>query len=70
MSTQSSRSRRDFLQKLTSAVSGTAAIAATSGLVQAAPVDADKPETKEEKPASKGYQRTEHVDTYYHLADF
>ncbi len=70
MSTQSSRSRRDFLQKLTSVVSGTAAIAASSGLVQAAPVDADKLEKHEEKPASKGYQRTEHVDTYYHLADF
>jgi len=68
MSTQSSRSRRDFLQKLTSVVGGTTAIAATSGLVHAAPIE--KPEKVEEKPVSKGYQRTEHVDTYYHLADF
>lgn len=68
MSTQSSRSRRDFLQKLTAVVGGTSAIAATSGLVQAAP--SEKPESVVEKPASKGYQRTQHVDTYYHLADF
>jgi len=69
MSTQSSRSRRDFLQKFTSVVGGTAAIAATSNMVQAAPV-AKQSDKVEEKPASKGYQRTEHVDTYYHLADF
>ncbi|WP_438970945.1 twin-arginine translocation signal domain-containing protein [Methylophaga sp.] len=68
MSTQSSRSRRDFLQKITSVVGGGAAIAATSGLVQASPIE--KPVKREEKPVSKGYQRTEHVDTYYHLADF
>jgi hypothetical protein len=68
MSTQSSRSRRDFLQKLTSVAGGTAALAATAGVVQAAPVE--KNEKVEEAPASKGYQRTEHVDTYYHLADF
>ncbi|KGM07227.1 hypothetical protein LP43_0837 [Methylophaga thiooxydans] len=68
MSTQSSRSRRDFLQKLTSVVGGTTAIVATSGMVQAAP--SETPESIEEKPASKGYQRTKHVDTYYHLAEF
>lgn len=68
MSTRHSRSRRDFLSKLTSAVGGGAALAATSGMVQAAPQTEEKPVT--DKPASKGYQRTEHVDTYYHLADF
>lgn len=69
MSTQSSRSRRDFLQKFTSVVGGTTAMAATAGMVHAAPV-AKQPEKVEEKPVAKGYQRTEHVDTYYHLADF
>jgi hypothetical protein len=69
MSTQHSRSRRDFLSKLSSAVGGSAALAATSGMVQAAPVE--QPEKQvDDKPCSKGYQRTEHVDTYYRLADF
>jgi hypothetical protein len=38
-------------------------------MVQAAPVE--QPEKQvDDKPCSKGYQRTEHVDTYYRLADF
>jgi hypothetical protein len=50
-------------------VGGGAAIAATSGISHAAPVEqADS--KQDEKPVSKGYQRTEHVDTYYRLADF
>jgi hypothetical protein len=69
MSTQHSRSRRDFLSKLSSAVGGGVAVAATSGMVQAGPVESSE-KTIDEKPASKGYQRTEHVDTYYRLADF
>jgi hypothetical protein len=69
MSKEYSRSRREFIAKLTSAVGGGAAMAATSGMVQAAPVE--QPEKQvDDKPASKGYQRTEHVDTYYRLADF
>jgi hypothetical protein len=69
MSTQHSRSRRDFLSTLSSAVGGGAALAATSGLVQASPTE--QPEEKvDDKPVSKGYQRTEHIDTYYRLADF
>lgn len=68
MSSQHSRSRRDFISKLTAVVSGGAALAATSGVVQAAPQTETQAVT--EKPASKGYQRTEHVDTYYRLADF
>jgi len=68
MSSQHSRSRRDFISKLTAAVSSGAALAATSGVVQAAPQSKSEPVV--EKPASKGYQRTQHVDTYYHLADF
>jgi len=61
--------RREFLGKLTATITGTATLAATSSFVQAAPI-----ETPQEKPSnvkkSNGYQRTEHVDTYYHLADF
>lgn len=68
MSTQHSRSRRDFLSKLTSVAGGGAALAATSGMVQAAPEKKEMP--AKETPVSKGYQHTEHVDTYYRLADF
>lgn len=68
MSTQHSRSRRDFISKLTSVVGGGAALAATSGVVQAAPEQQETP--AKEPPVSKGYQHTEHVETYYRLADF
>ncbi|NOQ81608.1 MAG: Tat pathway signal protein [Methylophaga sp.] len=61
--------RREFLGKLTATITGTAALAATSSLVQAAPIETPKVELSDERQ-SKGYQRTEHVDTYYHLADF
>ncbi len=70
MSMQNSRSRRDFLVKLTSAVGGGAALAASSGMVQAAPTTSPpETETKPDSP-KKGYQHTEHVETYYRLADF
>lgn len=68
MSTQHSDARRQFLHKLTAAVGGTATLAASS-MVQAAPVTPPKTE-QTPAPASKGYQQTEHVDTYYQLADF
>jgi len=61
--------RREVLGKLAATITGTAALAATSSLVQAAPVETAKAELSEEIK-SKGYQRTEHIDTYYHLADF
>jgi Rieske Fe-S protein len=70
MSTQDSRSRRDFLFKLTSAVGGGVAIAASSGVVQAkSPPPSSDVEAKP-APTQKGYQHTEHVETYYRLADF
>lgn len=70
MSTQDSRSRRDFLVKLTSAVGGGAVLAASPGMVQASPAKTEpKPDT-ESAPVQKGYQHTEHVETYYRLADF
>lgn len=68
MNSQHSRSRRDFISKFTAVVSGGAVLTAASGMVQAAPEPEAPPVA--EKPASKGYQRTEHVDTYYRLADF
>ncbi|MDC9724992.1 MAG: Tat pathway signal protein [Gammaproteobacteria bacterium] len=61
--------RREFLGKLTATITGTAALAATSSLVQSAPTETPKVELAD-KSKDKGYQRTEHVDTYYHLADF
>lgn len=62
--------RRDFLTKLTTAVSGTATLAIVPSLVQAAPTPSVESSKKLDTPKAKGYQRTEHVDTYYHLADF
>jgi len=61
--------RREFLGKLTATIAGTATLAATSSLVQSAPTEVAKVELSDEHQ-SKGYQRTEHIDTYYHLADF
>jgi len=60
--------RREFLGKLTATITGTAVIAASS-LVQAAPIETPTVEKSNENK-SQGYQRTEHIDTYYHLADF
>lgn len=62
--------RREFLTKLTTAVSGTATLAIIPSLVQAAPTSIVESTKKIEPPQAKGYQRTEHVDTYYRLADF
>ncbi|PCJ30472.1 MAG: Tat pathway signal protein [Gammaproteobacteria bacterium] len=73
MATPSAPDRRAFLSRVTTTVTGTIALAATASVVNATPV-IDIPvvvEKKEPLPAvQKGYQRTEHVDTYYHLADF
>jgi hypothetical protein len=62
--------RREFLTKLTTAVSGTATLAIVPSLVQATPTSRAEPITKIDTLKAKGYQRTEHVSTYYHLADF
>ncbi len=61
--------RREFLGKLTATIAGTATLAVTSSLVQATPVEVPTEKLSNESK-SKGYQRTEHVDTYYQLADF
>ena len=64
-------SRRDFLQKVVSVAGGTAVLAGASSMVQARPqIIIEKPETTTAPVPSKGYQHTEHVDTYYKLADF
>jgi hypothetical protein len=62
--------RRQFLNKFTSSVAGSATVLAlNSSLVQAAPIEPIV-EKKALSPKSKGYQRTEHVEKYYQLADF
>lgn len=70
MSSQDSRSRRDFLFKLTSAVGGGVALTASSGVVRATPTARPSDSEAKPAPAQKGYQHTEHVETYYRLADF
>ena len=69
MSNTTKFARREFLGKVAATVTGTATLALSSSLVQATPVSEAKVEQRENNK-SKGYQRTEHVDTYYHLADF
>ncbi|NQY26082.1 MAG: Tat pathway signal protein [Piscirickettsiaceae bacterium] len=61
--------RREFLSKLTATVGGTATLALASSMVQATPY-VEKTEETISVPKAKGYQRTQHVDTYYQLADF
>ncbi len=61
-------SRRGFLQYLTTAMGVTATTAAAEILPDEQPSQAESLEYHA-KPASKGYQHTQHVDTYYQLAD-
>jgi hypothetical protein len=52
-------------------VGSTVAVAAVgTSLVQAAPKPQQDIDQQESIPQSKGYSRTQHVDTYYQLADF
>jgi hypothetical protein len=70
MTAKQNDARRQFLKSLGSVVAGGAAFAAAS-TVQAAPIEVPKKENPEQADApTRGYQRTEHVDTYYKLADF
>ncbi len=62
--------RRQFLSKLTSTVGGSVTLVAASSLVQAQASVLPDVSDKTPVASSKGYQRTEHVDTYYQLADF
>lgn len=64
----SSLERRNFLNKLTLTLGGSAALLVAAPVVQSAPITKLSP-LPEAKPESKGYQRTEHVDKYYQLAD-
>jgi hypothetical protein len=69
MTDKSRIKRREFLSKLTAVVGGTATAAVVAPIVNASPVVSEKsPEVK--NMPSKGYQRTEHVNKYYQLADF
>lgn len=69
MSKQSSSSRRQFLQTLTAVAGGSAAVALSSRAVHAQPNKPAEQTAVEVKP-SKGYQHTQHVDTFYKTADF
>ncbi|MDH5358615.1 MAG: Tat pathway signal protein [Gammaproteobacteria bacterium] len=69
MADKTSFARRQFINKLTAVVGGSVTLAVASPLVQSSPV-VTTPIQKKMNPKSKGYQRTEHVDTYYKLADF
>jgi hypothetical protein len=66
---QNVRSRREFLSMLTASAGLGTALSLSSGLAQAMPVEPANV-TVAPPTSSKGYQRTEHVDTYYRLADF
>jgi len=62
--------RRSFLSQITAtAIGGTSALVLTPSLVQAS-TELTTEKTPENLPKNKGYQRTEHVNTYYQLADF
>lgn len=69
MSNQSSSSRRQFLHTLTALAGGSAAFALSSHTVQATPGQQPQKSAVTPKP-SKGYQHTQHVDTFYKTADF
>ena len=69
MTAKPSNSRREFLHKLTATIGGTATLALTANTLQAAPQKIVQPPA-EPAPAAKGYQHTEHVETYYQRADF
>lgn len=69
MSKQSSSSRRQFLHTLTALAGGSAAVTLSSRTLQAQPVK--QPEQTAVAPQeSKGYQHTQHVDTFYKTLDF
>ncbi len=70
MTDKPSQERRAFLSKLTSVVGGGATMAVVAPLVNATPVVVKTEPQVEESTKSKGYQRTQHVDKYYQLADF
>jgi hypothetical protein len=61
--------RRELLHKFTATIGGTVAVTLSSPMVQATPETPSKA-IQSEKSVAKGYQRTQHIDTYYQLADF
>jgi Rieske Fe-S protein len=66
-----SLNRRQFLNRFTTTLGGTVAVAAVgTSLVHAEPKPQQDIDQQESIPQSKGYSRTQHVDTYYQLADF
>lgn len=70
MTDKQTTNRRQFLSKLTSTLGGSVTLVAASSLVQAQAIVVPEVTEKLAVPSSKGYQHSEHVDTYYQLADF
>lgn len=69
MSKQSLSSRRQFLHTLTALAGGSAAFVLSSHSAQATPIKQPQKSAVTPEP-SKGYQHTQHVDTFYKTADF
>ncbi len=70
MTDKSKLTRRGFLNRVSTVVTGAATgLVLTKANAMSPPTIESLPEKTIPKQA-KGYQRTEHVDTYYHLADF
>jgi hypothetical protein len=70
MTEKNKLSRRGFLSNAVNVVTGTATGVVLSKAVSATPITHVETEKELSPPQSKGYQRTEHVDTYYKLTDF
>jgi len=72
MSNLTLNARREFLRKITVCATGTASmVVAASSIAQTQTPSIIETESEPvNPPQSKGYQRSEHVDTYYKLADF
>lgn len=71
MTDSNALSRRKFLNNVSTVVTGAATgLALTKANAMPNQLTDVQPEKETLVPKAKGYQRTEHVDTYYKLADF
>lgn len=71
MTNKHSVDRRQFLSKLSATVTGTAAVVAASSSLAQATISETLPVVETHSTSKdKGYQRTQHIETYYQLADF
>lgn len=71
MTDNSKLSRRSFLNNVSTVITGTATgLVLTKANAMRNSLSDIQPEKESLPPQAAGYQRTEHVDTYYQLADF